>query len=205
METDGGGWTVIQRRKVGLISFSRDWKHYKEGFGSIQGDFWLGNEHIYRLSQRPTVLRVELEVSRWLEVPQTHITEGLNTRRGESGPNRQQCISQERFIQARVSKMGNAAVALVTLSLAGPSAHPTQTRMHNQSSAVALFPGKSAQLKEELRSFLHGIFFIYYHCYPCFGKKKKATSNLSRQDQEKHTFKQIKAQRDDWSPLCQAG
>ncbi|XP_053256929.1 angiopoietin-related protein 7 [Podarcis raffonei] len=61
METDGGGWTVIQRRKVGLISFSRDWKQYKQGFGSIQGDFWLGNEHIHRLSQRPTMLRVELE------------------------------------------------------------------------------------------------------------------------------------------------
>lgn len=62
METDGGGWTVIQRRKVGLTSFNRDWKQYREGFGNIRGDFWLGNENIYRLSRRPTVLRVELEV-----------------------------------------------------------------------------------------------------------------------------------------------
>ncbi|XP_008926963.1 angiopoietin-related protein 7 [Manacus vitellinus] len=61
METDGGGWTIIQRRKVGLTSFNRDWKQYKEGFGNIRGDFWLGNENIYRLSRRPTVLRVELE------------------------------------------------------------------------------------------------------------------------------------------------
>ncbi|XP_015503961.1 angiopoietin-related protein 7 isoform X1 [Parus major] len=61
METDGGGWTVIQRRKVGLTSFNRDWKQYREGFGNIRGDFWLGNENIYRLSRRPTVLRVELE------------------------------------------------------------------------------------------------------------------------------------------------
>nr|XP_060614868.1 angiopoietin-related protein 7 [Anolis sagrei ordinatus] len=61
METEGGGWTIIQRRKVGLISFSRDWKQYKQGFGSIQGDFWLGNEHIHRLTMRPTMLRVELE------------------------------------------------------------------------------------------------------------------------------------------------
>ncbi|NXK93079.1 ANGL7 protein, partial [Formicarius rufipectus] len=61
METDGGGWTLIQRRKVGLTSFNRDWKQYKEGFGNIRGDFWLGNENIYRLSRRPTVLRVELE------------------------------------------------------------------------------------------------------------------------------------------------
>ncbi|KAM9342052.1 angiopoietin-related protein 7 [Pholidichthys leucotaenia] len=60
METNGGGWTVIQRRKVGLMSFNRDWKQYKTGFGSIHGDFWLGNEHIYRLTRRPSVLRVEL-------------------------------------------------------------------------------------------------------------------------------------------------
>ncbi|KAG8142393.1 hypothetical protein E2320_006315 [Naja naja] len=63
METDGGGWTVIQRRKIGLISFSQNWKQYKEGFGSLQGDFWLGNEHIHRLSRRPSMLRVELEAS----------------------------------------------------------------------------------------------------------------------------------------------
>lgn len=63
MEMVGGGWTVIQRRKSGLVSFYRDWKQYKQGFGSIRGDFWLGNEHIHRLSRRPTRLRVEMEVS----------------------------------------------------------------------------------------------------------------------------------------------
>uniref|UniRef100_A0A8D0LEP2 Angiopoietin like 7 n=1 Tax=Sus scrofa TaxID=9823 RepID=A0A8D0LEP2_PIG len=61
METSGGGWTIIQRRKSGLVSFYRDWKQYKQGFGSIRGDFWLGNEHIHRLSRRPTRLRVEME------------------------------------------------------------------------------------------------------------------------------------------------
>ncbi|KAK1786928.1 hypothetical protein P4O66_017300 [Electrophorus voltai] len=61
METNGGGWTVIQRRKVGLTSFDRDWKQYKNGFGTIRGDFWLGNEHIFRLTRQPTVLRIELE------------------------------------------------------------------------------------------------------------------------------------------------
>lgn len=62
METNGGGWTLIQRRKVGLTSFNRDWKQYKSGFGSIRGDFWLGNDHIFRLTRQPTVLRIEMEV-----------------------------------------------------------------------------------------------------------------------------------------------
>ncbi|KAJ8386854.1 hypothetical protein AAFF_G00165550 [Aldrovandia affinis] len=61
MDTNGGGWTVIQRRKVGLTSFDRDWKQYKKGFGAPRGDFWLGNDNIFRLTRQPTMLRVELE------------------------------------------------------------------------------------------------------------------------------------------------
>lgn len=61
MDTKGGGWTLIQRRKIGLTSFDRDWKQYKNGFGSIRGDFWLGNSHIFRLTRQPSVLRIELE------------------------------------------------------------------------------------------------------------------------------------------------
>ncbi|KAM9856387.1 angiopoietin-related protein 7 [Aulostomus maculatus] len=61
METNGGGWTLIQRRKVGLTSFNRDWKQYKSGFGSIRGDFWIGNDHIFRITRQPSVLRIELE------------------------------------------------------------------------------------------------------------------------------------------------
>ncbi|KAM6982060.1 angiopoietin-related protein 7 [Tautogolabrus adspersus] len=61
METNGGGWTLIQRRKVGLTSFNREWKQYKTGFGSIRGDFWLGNDHIFRLTRQPSVLRIEME------------------------------------------------------------------------------------------------------------------------------------------------
>ncbi|KFM77347.1 Techylectin-5A, partial [Stegodyphus mimosarum] len=55
METDGGGWIVIQRR--GTIwsspdSFYRDWEEYKRGFGNISYDFWLGNENIFSLSNQ---------------------------------------------------------------------------------------------------------------------------------------------------------
>ncbi|GFQ75071.1 techylectin-5A [Trichonephila clavata] len=45
MDTDGGGWTVIQRRGNFNRSkdyFYKDWKSFKAGFGDIEKDFWLG-------------------------------------------------------------------------------------------------------------------------------------------------------------------
>ncbi|KAK3762652.1 hypothetical protein RRG08_042073 [Elysia crispata] len=49
-QTDGGGWTVIQRRAAGDVDFYRDWTAYRKGFGSLTVDFWLGNEAIYNLT-----------------------------------------------------------------------------------------------------------------------------------------------------------
>ncbi|XP_026524382.1 fibrinogen-like protein 1 isoform X1 [Notechis scutatus] len=50
--SDGGGWTVIQRRCNGKENFYREWLDYKEGFGQLQGkddEYWLGNDKIYDL------------------------------------------------------------------------------------------------------------------------------------------------------------
>ncbi|XP_054716149.1 techylectin-5A-like isoform X2 [Uloborus diversus] len=55
MKTDGGGWTVIQRR--GNFSrpkdfFTKGWSEYKKGFGNVEKDFWLGNDNIFALSNQ---------------------------------------------------------------------------------------------------------------------------------------------------------
>ncbi|XP_063411271.1 angiopoietin-related protein 7-like [Mytilus trossulus] len=41
---------VIQRRQDGYTNFYREWEDYKNGFGEPTGEFWLGNEHIYKLT-----------------------------------------------------------------------------------------------------------------------------------------------------------
>lgn len=62
METSGGGWTLIQRRENGNVSFQRNWTDYKQGFGNPAGEHWLGNEVVYQLTSRGNYsLRVDLQ------------------------------------------------------------------------------------------------------------------------------------------------
>ena len=44
------------------MDFYREWSEYREGFGHVGGDFWLGNKYIFLISnQNRYELRVDLE------------------------------------------------------------------------------------------------------------------------------------------------
>ena len=63
METDGGGWTVLLKRQDGSVDFYLNWTDYKNGFGNLEGEHWLGLENMYLLTNLSGVraqLRVDL-------------------------------------------------------------------------------------------------------------------------------------------------
>ncbi|KAL3224078.1 hypothetical protein MRX96_026771 [Rhipicephalus microplus] len=53
MDTDGGGWTVIQRRgQLGnsVYHFYRNWDEYADGFGNASEEYWIGNKALHALT-----------------------------------------------------------------------------------------------------------------------------------------------------------
>ncbi|XP_069101560.1 ficolin-3-like [Argopecten irradians] len=62
MDTNGGGWTVMQNRFDGSLSFDRTSKQYENNFGNFSGEFWLGLNAVKTMCyDQPCELRVELE------------------------------------------------------------------------------------------------------------------------------------------------
>ncbi|XP_037051835.1 microfibril-associated glycoprotein 4-like [Bradysia coprophila] len=66
METDGGGWTLIQARFDGLIDFFRNWVAYRNGFGSVDSEHWLGNNFMHQITENNDY-QLKIEVTGFLE------------------------------------------------------------------------------------------------------------------------------------------
>ena len=66
MNTDGGNWTVVQRRDdiQPRQDFYLGWTEYKNGFGNLTGEFWWGLDYLWQLTSvkdRQYELRIDLE------------------------------------------------------------------------------------------------------------------------------------------------
>ena len=60
MTTNGGGWIVMQRIFDGSVDFNRDWNNYKDGFGDVYGEHWIGNEFVHQYTNAyPTEMIAE--------------------------------------------------------------------------------------------------------------------------------------------------
>jgi len=60
--TDGGGWTVFQKRLHGSVDFFLNWSDYKVGFGDLCGEFWLGLDKIHRLTSDHNSIRPRVDL-----------------------------------------------------------------------------------------------------------------------------------------------
>ncbi|XP_063411830.1 fibrinogen C domain-containing protein 1-like [Mytilus trossulus] len=52
MTTAGGGWLIFQKRQDRSVDFFRNWTDYKNGFGDLTGEFWLGNSRIHEMTTK---------------------------------------------------------------------------------------------------------------------------------------------------------
>jgi len=55
-------WTVVQRRLPveEPENFDRLWDEYKNGFGSFDSEFWIGNDALHQLTSQNVTLRIEM-------------------------------------------------------------------------------------------------------------------------------------------------
>ncbi|XP_078135187.1 microfibril-associated glycoprotein 4-like isoform X2 [Sander vitreus] len=62
MTSEGGRWTVFQRRMDGTVNFYRGWDQYKSGFGNAAREYWLGLDNLYYLTNnKKSELLVDME------------------------------------------------------------------------------------------------------------------------------------------------
>ncbi|ELU00678.1 hypothetical protein CAPTEDRAFT_37893, partial [Capitella teleta] len=55
------GFTLIQKRSSKELDFNKTWEEYKAGFGSVNGDYWMGLEMIHIMTNKSNyALHVDL-------------------------------------------------------------------------------------------------------------------------------------------------
>uniref|UniRef100_A0A4W6DXC0 Tenascin N n=1 Tax=Lates calcarifer TaxID=8187 RepID=A0A4W6DXC0_LATCA len=62
MDTDGGGWLMLQRRTTGKLDFMKRWRQYIAGFGDMNDEFWIGLDKIYELTNTPTQYELRFDL-----------------------------------------------------------------------------------------------------------------------------------------------
>ncbi|GIY52415.1 protein scabrous [Caerostris extrusa] len=57
-----GPWLVIQKRFNGSENFFRDWTNYRNGFGKLASEFWIGNQALHLLTYKRSM---KLHIDMW--------------------------------------------------------------------------------------------------------------------------------------------
>ncbi|XP_050707968.1 microfibril-associated glycoprotein 4-like isoform X2 [Eriocheir sinensis] len=67
--TDGGGWTVFQRRTNLTVreDFNRTWRECDLGFGHLEGEFWLGLDLLHGLTST-ALQELRIDMADWDDV-----------------------------------------------------------------------------------------------------------------------------------------
>ncbi|XP_076063342.1 microfibril-associated glycoprotein 4-like isoform X2 [Oratosquilla oratoria] len=93
-ETDGGGWTMIQRRDdlPPYEDFYRTYIEYEKGFGDLEGEHWLGLENIHHLTTHSLQeLRIDLadfeNATSWVKYGFFHVRDSSSKYTGDAGDN----------------------------------------------------------------------------------------------------------------------
>lgn len=57
-----GGWIVYQQRLNASFNFTLPWNAYRNGFGTIGGNYWLGNENVHQLVSSGVSYKIRFEM-----------------------------------------------------------------------------------------------------------------------------------------------
>lgn len=49
LSTESKKWTVILKRDDGVMSFYRNWMEFKNGFGNVYAEFWIGLDRLHEV------------------------------------------------------------------------------------------------------------------------------------------------------------